>query len=124
MTIKDLFNTENVIISYAIACVIVCGAIFLAGRYSAPYPSKDLVCGKEMEDVRTHKATITRHETKIGELEAQIRKCEDSCDTRLRNLSDRKDREAGKSLADALNTQKQRFLNFKCTQCKRQGYCK
>lgn len=124
MTLKEILGLDNEILTYAVAFLIVCGAIFTAGRYSAPLPPKDVVCRVEIRTITARDDEIARLKNRVVLSRAQLNECENSCDNRLRKLADRKDVQIDKLVADALKIQKQRFLKFKCSRCKSQGLCK
>lgn len=112
------------ILKYAILAIVLFVCIFCLGRCTAPLPSKDSVCPKELRKITELEGKLEIAEKALVQAKSQLAKCEDSCDSRLRERVDLKDLECKKDLAKALLKQKERYLNFKCAQCKGQGYCK
>lgn len=99
-------------------------AVFFAGRASVSAPDKSEICKVEIGKLKKRDIEVGQLERDILGLKASLKKCEDSCDDRLRDQTDRFETECATRVANDLKKQKERFTNFKCKQCKRQGHCK
>lgn len=115
---------RNVII---LLCVLIPILTFVIGRYTAPVPpppSVDEVCKKIKGERDSAEAQVTQLTTDLNTQKGLLKKCQDGCDTRVRTRIDDKDAERKAAVVEAKKKQKDRYLEFKCSQCVRRGLCK
>lgn len=98
--------------------------IFYIGRSSVSMPDKGTYCKVYTDKISNRDKEIAQLRSENALLRSQIQEAEDSCDRRLREITDAKDAQLTKDLAVALEKQKERFLGFKCRNCKKLGLCK
>ena len=125
-----IFSATNILKSIPtkkveIALILsVVSTIFYIGRSSVPMPDKDTYCKVYTDKISNKDREIAQLRSENTLLRSQIQEAEDSCDRRLREITDTKDAQYTKDLAVALEKQKERFLGFKCRNCKKLGLCK
>lgn len=102
----------------------VVSAVFYIGRSSVSMPDKGAYCKEYTDTISDKDRDIKQLRSENTLLRSQIQEAEDNCDRRLREIVDTKDAQHAKDLAAALERQKERFLGFKCRNCKKLGLCK
>ena len=124
MNIKDIVELDGKVLTYVLSCLIICGACFLVGRYTAPKPSIDDVCLSEKKKVKSRDVEIGRLNGEVARLKSQLKSCEDGCQAKLDAQAVRKNLECGTSRAEDVTRLKAKFKQYKCSRCKTEGYCK
>jgi len=115
---------RNIIISL---CILIPILTFVIGRYTAPVPpppSQDDVCETIIGERDTAKAQVSQLTTDLNTQKGLLKTCQDGCDTRVRTRVDDKDAERKAAVVEAKKKQRDRYLEFKCSQCARKGLCK
>jgi hypothetical protein len=115
---------RNIII---LLCALTPILTFVIGRYTAPAtppPSVDEVCSTIKGERDTAKAAVEQLTTDLNTQKGLLDACQDGCDTRVRTRVDDKDAERKAAVVEAKRKQKDRYLEFKCSQCVRKGLCK
>lgn len=124
MSIKDLAEFDDKVWKYLLACVVVCVSCFLAGRYTAPKPTEDSICGARIRSNKELTAKVSSRDQQIVRLKADLKTCQDDTDSRIQKKIDEKDAECETKVSEAIEKQKKRYLGFKCRTCIQEGYCK
>ncbi len=97
---------------------------FALGYKTAPTPTKDKICGKELATLKANEVKIGDYEVQIKKLRGEVSKCEDTCTGRVNNEVDIQKAKCREEKAKAKEQQKKNLTKFTCAKCKKRGYCK
>lgn len=118
---KKLLDVSSIHISAQELIIFLSIAVlsFFLGRLSVGAEDPSYVCREERAKLITKDGEIKDLKARNTTLRDQVEEAQDSCDDRLRKKISEKDEQCAKANADRARRDREEFLDFKCSNCRR-----